>query len=111
MTTRVTLDVCRPPSYLHHPESSIPFLSPFPSSIRRCSAERSQAGLVTKAVTYQGDWGCVTIDVSLVAHHLISRPKSGDLHIDHEPKVQKYMTFSKRILSSPSVEYIKRRPH
>lgn len=89
MTTRVTLDVCRPPSYPDHPELSIPFLSPFPSSIRKCSGERSQAGLVTKAVSYQGDWGCVTIDVSAIAHHLISRAKSGDLRIDHEPESTK----------------------
>lgn len=81
MTTRVTLDVCRPPSYQHHPEVSIPSLSPFSSFTRKRPGERSQDGLVTKAVTYQGDWGCVTIYVSLVAHHLISVPKSGDVHM------------------------------
>lgn len=110
MTTRVTLAFGPPIHHAHHPKMPIPdSLALFSNHCTRTYRLAQLDGLVTKAVTYQGDWGgCVTGSVSVVAHHLISLSKSGDLHIDHEGQTLKYMTsaLEGEIFARPSVEYI-----
>lgn len=82
MTTRVTLDVCRPPY-----DTSRKCLCPSPRSkpvntkTSRCKRARDQR----RQPGYQirEEWGCVTMSVS-IPHHLIYVPKSEDVHIEEE---------------------------